>query len=193
MDEREYRREYERKRYALRKSMMINFLGGVCVVCGATEALEIHHVDPSQKLFNLTDCYSHPWPKLVDELKKCELRCVTHHDDCHATDHGRGRMYRRGCRCDLCVAKFRADGRRYSSASKARKKGHTKDGRRLKIPYREIEQIRFMRASGASYGMIVAVVGRPHSTVFRIANMSEDAVAYVKDHATVAQEAEARS
>jgi hypothetical protein len=118
----EYQRLYHRRRYADRVAEMKSFLGGKCVVCGAMNGLEIHHKDPKEKVFVLTSIYSHPWQKIVAELGKCELRCEPHHQDRHSTEHGRIRMYKNGCRCDLCVEKVRAAGRKDRAASRARQK-----------------------------------------------------------------------
>ena len=54
-------------------------LGGSCVVCGATEGLQIDHLDPDQKSFTLGKLWSASQERFLDELSKCQLLC----DDCH--------------------------------------------------------------------------------------------------------------
>jgi hypothetical protein len=86
------------------------FLGGKCARCPTTEGLEFDHVDPSSKSIDISDAIAKhwSWPKLVEELKKCQLLC----GDCHegktveeraAQPCGTYWKYRKyGCRCSAC-------------------------------------------------------------------------------------------
>lgn len=95
--------EQRRKYYLGRKQAALNFLGNKCVVCGETKGLEIHHIDPKTKSYNPLANYG--YQKMYAELKKCELRCPTHHDEVSykKKEHGTTNMYRGGCRCDPCI------------------------------------------------------------------------------------------
>jgi hypothetical protein len=117
-------------------AQMHALLGGYCASCGSNADLQIHHVDPKQKLFNPTSC-NRSWPAIVAELEKCQLRCEPCHKLEHAVPHGTAGRYRvQQCRCDECVSAYRqwkiADGRRYRA---------NLSGKRLR-QYREKAKIR---------------------------------------------------
>ena len=120
MDNNLYHREYQKKRYAKRRSMAIEVLGGVCVECNSSENLEFDHIDPLLKKIEVTKLFSkYSWENILVELSKCQLLC----EDCHnqktikqlsqkvpwnkgkkaPADHGTVRRYNVfRCRCDLC-------------------------------------------------------------------------------------------
>jgi 5-methylcytosine-specific restriction endonuclease McrA len=113
------------RHYYRRREWMIDYLGWYCKDCGGAFNLEIDHIDPADKSFNISSAYSLSIEVLVKELEKCCLRC----DECHKkktvkedgfeAQHGTGGMYRHhGCRCELC----RAANRQYSRDYAARKK-----------------------------------------------------------------------
>ncbi len=107
--------------YYRKKLEFIKLLGGKCVVCGSNEGLQFHHKDPSKKSFVVTAKYSSL--KVYDELKKCELRCVVHHNEMHASTHGTFQFYqRRKCRCQKCVDFYRDKMRGYNQKYKAKLK-----------------------------------------------------------------------
>lgn len=56
-DERSYRREYYRAYYRRRHAELIAFLGGVCVQCGATENLQVDHID--SRTWDIRKCNRH--------------------------------------------------------------------------------------------------------------------------------------
>lgn len=103
--------------YNRRKNEVHGFLGSTCAKCSTTEALQIDHVDPSQKSFTIT--MNIAWRELVRELRKCQLLCKP----CHRAKSnvevsgkrgstvvcGTRTKYSYGCRCDQC----RAANRRY--------------------------------------------------------------------------------
>jgi hypothetical protein len=118
----ERRREYQRGKRVEWRLKIIEFLGGRCVVCGATEGLEAHHKDPKEKKYPISTIWTHKWERQKLELLKCELRCHEHHRQVHEAKHGTDQKYRLGCRCGVCVefyrsykraymAKFRSEGR----------------------------------------------------------------------------------
>lgn len=109
---------HERRAYAYEK------LGGKCVWCGATERLELDHINKQDKSFNITQFWSISKEKFDEELAKCQLLC----HDCHVaksfldedwgkgygpTDHGSSSMYKLGCRCDECKKAYNKVSREY--------------------------------------------------------------------------------
>jgi hypothetical protein len=70
-----------RKRTKIR---IVESMGGKCYVCGYNKcvgALDLHHIDPSTKLFSLGGLRANPraWTQIVDELRKCILVCANCH------------------------------------------------------------------------------------------------------------------
>ncbi|MGA9018167.1 MAG: HNH endonuclease signature motif containing protein [Candidatus Cybelea sp.] len=61
--------------YAKRRAKAIAYLGGKCVQCGATEALDFDHIDPSTKSFKISNRLNSRWSKVLAELKICQLLC----------------------------------------------------------------------------------------------------------------------
>ena len=61
------------------REILIEKLGGKCVECGCTEALEFDHIDPSTKSFNIASGYTKPKDILLEEVAKCQLLC----NKCH--------------------------------------------------------------------------------------------------------------
>lgn len=78
----------QQKRGLRRRLKLIDLSGGSCNVCGYNKnisALSFHHIDPSQKSFqlDLRRCSNNRWDKLVEEMHKCKLLCL----NCHAEEH----------------------------------------------------------------------------------------------------------
>lgn len=71
-------RHYRRKRQAA-----IEYLGGKCVVCGATNNLEFDHVDPSTKEMSISRFLRRRFEVYKAELDKCQLLCYEHHKNKH--------------------------------------------------------------------------------------------------------------
>jgi 5-methylcytosine-specific restriction endonuclease McrA len=71
------RRAYYRARYAKKRAALVASLGGKCVDCGGTERLELDHVDPRQKSFDLGPRWANraDHPAVVAEMRKVVLRC----------------------------------------------------------------------------------------------------------------------
>jgi hypothetical protein len=65
------------------KTMSIAYKGGKCQVCGYSKfpgALDLHHLDPKQKLFSIGDKgYTRSWERVQAELDKCILVCANCH------------------------------------------------------------------------------------------------------------------
>lgn len=69
------------------KEQMVNYKGGECSRCGYDTyigALEFHHLDPTQKDFNLSRLKKNKFDdKIKDELDKCILVCSNCHREIH--------------------------------------------------------------------------------------------------------------
>ena len=83
--------ERQRKRGIKRKLKLIQLKGGGCETCGYNKnitALTFHHIDPTDKLFNLElrGIANNNWQKVLDELKKCQLLCHNCHHELHHPD-----------------------------------------------------------------------------------------------------------
>ena len=69
-----------------RKKWAVEAFGGKCGICGynkCIEALEFHHLDPSQKEFTLTASVANR-QVFVEELKKCVCLCSNCHREVHS-------------------------------------------------------------------------------------------------------------
>lgn len=104
----EQHRKYQRERMAARRAWLLElFFGGRCKDCGATERLEIDHVDPQAKESHRI--WSWELFRLLRELVKCECRCARCHYQRHVAlrrprfQHGTYRAYDTlNCRCAAC-------------------------------------------------------------------------------------------
>lgn len=75
-------REYQRLWYARRREFLLAELGGRCVSCGATESLEIDHIDRTKKRVatdkrGILFSYSIEW--LKSELPNYQILCKPCH------------------------------------------------------------------------------------------------------------------
>ena len=79
--------EATQKRREKIKVMAIAYKGGKCQCCGydkCTQALEFHHIDPTQKDFGLgAKGYTRSWEKNKEELDKCVMVCANCHREIH--------------------------------------------------------------------------------------------------------------
>jgi len=90
---------YQRTWLRTRKARF--FEGKVCVDCGSSVGLCIHHRNPEEKVSHRI--WSWKLSRILAELEKCDIVCRS----CHAKRHGAHRhgsraMYSRGCRCAAC-------------------------------------------------------------------------------------------
>jgi len=58
-----------------RRGIAKYILGGCCKKCGSTKRLEFDHIDPSTKLFNISECGGRTMESFLDEVNKCQLLC----------------------------------------------------------------------------------------------------------------------
>ncbi len=128
-------KQYRKTRYETRRLAIIDFLGARCNSCGCTEIdnLEIDHIDPNTKSFEvLTCCWWMKWDTLLVEVKKCQLLCSACHTSKSINDlgntpakgtHGTISAYRY-CHCDLCKAAKNLNTKEYKKRT-----GRTKGSR----------------------------------------------------------------
>lgn len=73
------------RRFRLRKAA-IKYLGGKCQGCGwigHQAGYDFHHIDPSQKDFEIATMANKKWEVIKAELDKCKLLCAI----CHRLEH----------------------------------------------------------------------------------------------------------
>lgn len=80
---------------------------GPCQNCGSSVALEVDHIDPSQKLSHRIWAWSDE--RREAELAKCQVLCRRCHKDKTKRNQGAGEYaphgpsrYQWGCRCAIC-------------------------------------------------------------------------------------------
>ncbi len=71
------------------KERIVQSFGGKCGVCGydkCQDALDLHHLDPTQKEFSLASIRAWPksWASIVVELRKCAMLCCRCHREFHS-------------------------------------------------------------------------------------------------------------
>ncbi len=106
-----YMREDHLKRYHRMRTEAIEQLGGKCAKCGSLEKLQLDHVNPKDKKFEVSVFLSVPLKEFKEELKKCQVLCYK----CHVLKstleqghlpvgtHGTLATYTHGkCRCQEC-------------------------------------------------------------------------------------------
>lgn len=86
MNPNDYKKQQERARS--RKLELINMMGGKCSKCGYHQnmaALEFHHVNPSEKCFQLDARHlsNTNMERIIEESKKCILLCSNCHREVH--------------------------------------------------------------------------------------------------------------
>jgi 5-methylcytosine-specific restriction endonuclease McrA len=68
--------------------MAIEYKGGCCQECGYNrcfEALEFHHLEPTQKDSGISQKgYARSWEKVKNEIEKCVLLCANCHREFHS-------------------------------------------------------------------------------------------------------------
>ena len=68
------------------KERIVYVMGERCAICGYSrckKALEVHHLDPSQKEFGIAQNANLSWEKVKNELVKCVLVCANCHREIH--------------------------------------------------------------------------------------------------------------
>lgn len=80
---------------------------GPCEFCGATENLEVDHIDSSDKFTH--KIWSYRAEIREAELAKCRVLCRSCHVKRHAKEkivHGTRSRYEKGCRCEPCMVAY---------------------------------------------------------------------------------------
>ena len=71
------------------KQRAIDYKGGKCSACGynkCPDALDFHHLDPTEKEFGLASSgITRAWERVKKELDKCILLCANCHRELHYT------------------------------------------------------------------------------------------------------------
>lgn len=79
----EHQKHYVKLKHDLREhktNYLKNMFGNKCVICGSNEKLHFHHINPSEKLFDISDgVVNYSVERCIEEIKKCNLLC----DKCH--------------------------------------------------------------------------------------------------------------
>lgn len=81
--------EYQQQLRYKYKARAVKMLGGKCVDCEGVyhpAAFDFHHKDASDKYMNVASLLNRGWPKIEEEVKKCELLC----SNCHRVRHAIG-------------------------------------------------------------------------------------------------------
>lgn len=74
------------RRFGIKKKA-IKYKGGKCEICGydrCVEAMEFHHLDPSEKEFSLSGSHCKSWDTIKKELDKCKMLCCRCHREYHS-------------------------------------------------------------------------------------------------------------
>lgn len=72
--------------YIQRMSFARWVLGEECVKCGATTRLQFDHIDPNNKLIELSRAYDVSLDRFLSEIPKCQLLCHACHLEKSKTD-----------------------------------------------------------------------------------------------------------
>jgi hypothetical protein len=100
------------------------FAAHPCVVCGATENLELHHRDRDQKVDHKIWSWSES--RRLIEMEKCDSLCHVHHNEAtarqfnyYSAPHGTHHRYAKfGCRCRACTDAHAEMNRKYRQVTK---------------------------------------------------------------------------
>lgn len=79
--------EHIKNFYTNRKEQIVYIMGGECACCGykkCISALELHHLNPSEKEFTISSNVNRAWEKVINELPKTILVCANCHREIHS-------------------------------------------------------------------------------------------------------------
>lgn len=117
-DPKVYMAPYMQKRRTERRAFIFERLGGECANCGSKDRLEVDHIDPTIKKWDVARAQflDGPLDRILEEIAKCQLLC----HDCHVAkskknrdfggghnkvidpQHGTAVMYTKKCKCSEC-------------------------------------------------------------------------------------------
>lgn len=118
------KRDYQREWVATRRAAYLH--GRSCVLCGSAENLEFDHANPEHKVSHRVWSWSRE--RLEAELAKCVILCRRCHQERHSLErpkHGSG-GYKRGCRCEVCMA-WKREANARSNAKRRRRESDPGD------------------------------------------------------------------
>ena len=72
------------------KKQAVEYKGGKCEICGydkSISALDFHHIDPTEKEFEISRMLKGTFNTIKSELDKCMLLCANCHREIHSTDY----------------------------------------------------------------------------------------------------------
>jgi len=77
--------EYSYICYWSKKIRAIKHLGGKCKICGNDNIFQLcfHHINTTEKEFNINKIKGHRWSILSKEINKCDLLCQNCHQELH--------------------------------------------------------------------------------------------------------------
>ena len=81
-----YQRDYCNKRRNKHKLEILNRFNNKCAHCGLVDnhvVYDLHHLNPTEKEYNLAQILDHSLNKIENELTKCILLC----SNCHRKEH----------------------------------------------------------------------------------------------------------
>ena len=134
----QYMRKYHLERYHRIRNEAIQELGGKCFICGSVKKLQIDHIDPKDKKFEVSLFLSVSLEIFRKELKKCQLLCHVCHNKKTLKEmglreakgsHGTVSTYRY-CHCELCKQAKREWAKKYYRTHKR----VTINGKRIIMP-----------------------------------------------------------
>lgn len=116
---------YMKERRWLRRVRILEMLGDQCSKCYSSNDLEVDHIDPATKKFQLSGSgLDRPWHEIVAEVAKCQLLCKPHHEaktskenrEKNPVQHGTEWMYAKyKCRCNKCKTAYSEARKKYPS------------------------------------------------------------------------------
>lgn len=86
-DEKDQVKKYVNENRRKKKIQAVEYKGGCCRICKykrCMDALQFHHLDPSEKDFSINRAGTWAWVRLIKELDKCVLLCNRCHTEVHA-------------------------------------------------------------------------------------------------------------
>jgi hypothetical protein len=109
---------------------------GPCVKCGTWDNLEVDHIDPSTKEYEIANIWRRSQYIRDHELAKCQTLCNSCHIEkstfeqkaAKPVSHGSYKCYNKyKCRCDICVTAMRKRAKIYRQNNRDRMNAYAKN------------------------------------------------------------------
>lgn len=161
---------YQRERRHRRLQEAKEDLGGRCVVCGTSDDLQFDHIDPTTKLFIISKSDGVSDKRFWEEVAKCQLLCVPHHQEKTSTEqipeHGTWGMHKNHvCRCVPCVDFVN---QWHAQHRQEQREATGKDRRSRKLQHDDVRAIRALSQEGHSGLQLSKQFGVAPSTISNI-------------------------